>query len=331
MAYYLNKDRFEVWTMLYPKGNLPITSEFQHVHFIQCIRPRRIGQYIAYIRGIFCCDIAYLPKCELTNFLAIILHLLHKKSFLTIEGVIDKSNYTKMIQKFGSEQKIRKIYSSFDRAYAISQYIQKANKEKLNIHSDGILYLGVDTRLFSPQSRPNTSQSFSIAFIGNNMRYKGINEILQLAGIFPNIPFHIIGAGMGYNVSKEIATKNLKNIVYHGILTHEEIITILNKVSLHVFPSRSEGFPKVILETAAVGVPSIVYSDYGAQEWITSGESGYVLNTFEEIVNIVTKLQNDPIKMSRLSVGAIKMAHNFDWRIVIKKWEDEIEKLYNMM
>ena len=38
---------------------------------------------------------------------------------------------------------------------------------------------------------------------------------------------------------------------------------LLKDMQLHIFPSRSEGFPKVILETACAGVPSLVYADYG--------------------------------------------------------------------
>ena len=96
------------------------------------------------------------------------------------------------------------------------------------------------------------------------------------------------------------------------------------------FPSRSEGFPKVTLECASAGVPSIVYGDYGADEWITTGKDGYVVNTLEEVKNIIEDLIANPDKLKELSKNAVKLGKKFDWEIVIKEWEREIEKIVNL-
>ena len=50
---------------------------------------------------------------------------------------------------------------------------------------------------------------------------------------------------------------------------------ILKTVDLHILPSRNEGFPKVVLECAAAGIPSLLFSDYGAKEWM---EGGFVVD-----------------------------------------------------
>ena len=96
---------------------------------------------------------------------------------------------------------------------------------------------------------------------------------------------------------------------------------------MHIFPSRSEGFPKVTLETAAMGVPSIVYSDYGASEWITTGKNGYVVDKIDDIEVILKDLQQSPWKLNTLADEAIKLAESFDWRVLIKDWEKVIENL----
>jgi glycosyltransferase involved in cell wall biosynthesis len=98
-------------------------------------------------------------------------------------------------------------------------------------------------------------------------------------------------------------------------------------MDLHVFPSHSEGFPKVTLETAAAGIPSLVYSDYGATEWITPGENGFVVDTLEEMESTVKQLVDNPKSLQKVSKNAIELAKRFDWKVVIKDWEKVLERL----
>lgn len=93
--------------------------------------------------------------------------------------------------------------------------------------------------------------------------------------------------------------------------------------------SRSEGFPKVTLETAAMGVPSVVYGDYGASEWITTGKNGFVVDTIDEIEAVVKNLQQHPEQLDSLAKEAIKLAKSFDWKVLVKDWEKVIETVYN--
>lgn len=204
--------------------------------------------------------------------------------------------------------------------------MEDENKRLLNIKSDGIIYLGVETDKFVAQSRKRVGLS-NVVFIGNDMRRKGVDDIMKLAERLSGITFNLVGAGNGYDVAEEIHRLNLKNVVYHGILNHAQMAELLSKMDLHVFPSRSEGFPKVTLETAAMGVPSIVYSDYGAAEWITTGKNGYVIDNIDEIEAIVKDLQQNPDKLNSLATEAIKLAKSFDWKVLVKDWEKAIEEV----
>ena len=52
-------------------------------------------------------------------------------------------------------------------------------------------------------------------------------------------------------------------------------------------PSKSEGFPKVILEAASVGIPSIVYDSYGASEWMQNNKNGFIVKDFQNVIDII--------------------------------------------
>ena len=98
-------------------------------------------------------------------------------------------------------------------------------------------------------------------------------------------------------------------------------------MDLHFLPSRSEGFPKVVLETASSSIPSILYDDYGADSWIDHSENGFVVSTFEEVKSIIDNLIENPDLLIRNSENVLELAEKFDWKIIIKSWEKVIDNL----
>ena len=167
-----------------------------------------------------------------------------------------------------------------------------------------------------------------VILIGADLKRKGIDDYLVLAAKFPGLRFHVAGGSVGgIDYAKQCADCGLANITFHGPVSHAQLAELLKRVQLHIFPSRAEGFPKVTLETAAAGVPSVVYGDYGATEWITSGQDGFVVSTVDEMAGIIRDLLAHPEKLQPLADGARAMAQRFDWRVVIKDWEREIEGL----
>ena len=80
----------------------------------------------------------------------------------------------------------------------------------------------------------------------------------------------------------------------------------------------------MILETAASGVPSVVYNDYGADEWITTGKDGFVVKTIDEMAEVVQELLDHPEKLQQFADNARAMAARFDWKVRVKDWEKVI-------
>lgn len=328
LAKYLDKDKFECAVMLFPNGNLPVDSDLDGVKLFSCRHPIRYWHYITFLCGIMWCDVAYLPKGEIWKFCSKCLKLFRKKSFITVEGVIDGATYAGVLKLCKSEDGIREVYGYTTKTYSITKYMEVENKRLLNIKSDGVIYLGVETDKFVAQLRKNRVMK-NVIFIGNDMRRKGVDDIMRLAARLSDIKFHVVGAGNGYNTVAEVDRLGLNNVVYQGILSHTQLADLLNEMDLHIFPSRSEGFPKVTLETAAMGVPSVVYGDYGASEWITTGKNGFVVDTIDEIEAVVKNLQQHPEQLDSLAKEAIKLAKSFDWKVLVKDWEKVIETVYN--
>ncbi|MEN9907214.1 MAG: hypothetical protein RLZZ540_355 [Bacteroidota bacterium] len=331
LAKYLNKERFTVCTLEVFSGNLESQQgKIPGVRIFKCFKPFRISSYLGFLWGIWNCDVVYLPKGELWKFNRLLLRLLNKKSFSTAEGILDDENLKSAMEALGSMQDVTDCYLFTDKKFPITKFIGKYNQEKQELKSEvSVLYLGCDSDFFRNNSQRDGSL-FKVVYIGRLMKRKGIYDFLKIAQHFPELQFYIFGDGEEKTaIETFLITNQLGHIKLMGIASHQTLATFLKETDLHILPSRSEGFPKVILETAAAGVPSIVYDDYGAQEWITNGVDGWVVKSVGDMISIVNNLKNNPQKLESVSQEAIKLATSFDWKVKVKDWEEVIEKLYN--
>ena len=319
LASHLDSSKIEVVALSLYSGNLSIPK---NIKTIKCFWPHVLSKYAAYLFGIIKCDVAYLPKGECSSWLIFLIKILNKKTFTTIEGIYDKKNLEKAISFFGSKNSLLKWHSAQDENYSITAFLAKFNEKKIGLKSESKpLYLGVDGDLFEFSLKTKLSD---VIMIGYNLKNKGIEDYLALADSFKDLNFHVVGDIDDYDLSKQIRVSKVKNIVMHGRLDHEALNQLLKKIDLHIFPSRSEGFPKVILETASSGVPSLIYADYGASEWMKTNYDGIIVENIDEMKLAIKNLISSKELISSLSKNARKLALDFDWKIRIKDWESVI-------
>jgi glycosyltransferase involved in cell wall biosynthesis len=322
LAQHLDKEIFTVYTLELYNGE-SVTANKKGIHIYRCFRPHRISIYLGYLWGIWHCDLAYLPKGEIWRFNRFLLRLFRKRSFSTIEGIWDEKNLQSALEHNASIGNLVQSFSFFDEIFAITAFVRKYNFDKHGlICANKILYLGTENERFMKVRQPKQPLQ-TVIYIGRLMERKGIYDFLQIVDRFPELEFLIAGDGPEKaNIVQYIAEHNLENARILGVLQHEKLAELLVNVQLHVLPSRSEGFPKVILETASAGIPSIVYGDYGANEWIVEDTNGWVVNTVGEIENIMKKLQEKPEILYQVSEDAVLLAKSFDWKIKVKDWEE---------
>ena len=312
IAQHLDTEKFEIFAMELPKGELPSLSS--SIKIIQLFWPIKIVKYWAYFKAICWADVVYLPKGELSVWCRFWCWLLKTPSFSTAESVDDGTNWQKQLSFFGSKKAYIKHYSSFTALFSISAFLAERNRALHGIQYSGILPLGVDTSSFDYKQKESLKE---VVLIGNNLHYKGWDFYLQLAAQFPLLTFHVVGSGLGrLNLEKE--SNHLNNLVLHGQLTHKQLNQLFKKIDLHILPSRSEGFPKVILECATAGIPSLVFADYGAREWL---KAGFVVDTNDEMSRKLQYLIDNPNALIESSLSCKKFANYYSWKQLIKKWE----------
>lgn len=160
----------------------------------------------------------------------------------------------------------------------------KITAKPVQIIANGSLN-GIDLEHFHPQPSVNkNSEAITFVYVGRMVADKGLNELVeafaQLHAGNPAVRLLLIG-------EKEENLDPLNEATWEAIASHAAIDYVdfqkdvrpwLAQADILVLPSYREGFPNVVLEAAAMGLPAIVTDINGSNEIVVGGESGFIVN-----------------------------------------------------
>ncbi len=154
---------------------------------------------------------------------------------------------------------------------------------------------------------------------------KGTNVVIESLPLilkkFPLATLDVIGGGSLLTALKEQAkTLNLENkIVFHGKVEQSKVVALLKQSHIFCYPtSASEGFPKVVLEALACGLP-VITTKVSVLPQLIGSECGVLLDEPNPsgLADAVIKLCSDDEQYKRLSANAVAAAQRYsleDWR-----------------
>lgn len=126
---------------------------------------------------------------------------------------------------------------------------------------------------------------FSFLFVGRIVRDKGINELIEafskLNRKYPATRLILVGGyeekldPLNLDTINEINTNPTIEAV--GLKYGNDLLAYYAVSDCFVFPSYREGFPNVVLEAGAMGLPSIVTDINGSREIIVEGVNGVII------------------------------------------------------
>lgn len=130
---------------------------------------------------------------------------------------------------------------------------------------------------------------FTFCFVGRIVRDKGINELVtafvRLQKKYTYIRLILVGP-FERNldpVSVETEKQIFENTMIEFMDQQKDIRPFLVVSDLFVFPSYREGFPNVVLQAGAMGLPSIVTDINGSNEIIESGKNGVIISPQNDV------------------------------------------------
>ena len=199
-------------------------------------------------------------------------------------NVVEKITYTCATRIYPNSYGLNEII--------IQEKFCKANKLKVlgNGSSNGINTAYFSPENFSCQQNQSLKNSLEIQaddvvfiFVGRLVGDKGINEMIQafkkISSETERIKLILVGPfesdldPLGKDTLQEITTNN--KIISVGF--QKDVRPYLAISQCLTFPSYREGFPNVVMQAGAMGLPSIVTNINGCNEIIIEGENGTII------------------------------------------------------
>jgi len=272
-----------------------------------------------------------------------------------------------LMEVTGTKRKIlnfveKLTYSSATRVYPNSKglydFILQNNftqSNKLKIIANGSSN-GIDTTFFSPAQVTETERvtlreklniqpnDFVFVFVGRIVSDKGINELIkafsELQAAENNEPAGIkllLVGGLENDLDplnpETLAEINQnKDIISVGF--QQDVRSFFAIADALVFPSYREGFPNVVMQAGAMGLPSIVSDINGCNEIIIEGENGLIIpsKNVEKLKEKMLTLAKDKNLYTKLKGNSRRMIENryeqsVVWNALLEEYEGLLQSV----
>ena len=296
-------------------------------HFVHSHTPKAgiIGMLAAYIARVpvRMHTVAGMPLMEATSFKRRILNLVERITYFCATRVYPNS---KGLQDFI-------IQSTFCKA------------TKLKVLGSGSSN-GIDTSYFDPdqvsENQKETlkkelhikSTDYVYCFVGRLVKDKGIDELIQAFAAISdkNKAAKLILVGHTEADLDPLLPETLRSIEFNENIIEvgfqNDVRPYLSIAHVFTFPSYREGFPNVVLQANAMGIPCIVSDINGCNEIISSGDNGLIIpsknsSILQEKMELISTDPNQ-IKLNKTEIRAFiktKFERKVFWQLLLDEYK----------
>ena len=300
----------------------------------------------------------HTPKAGIIGMLAARLagvpHRLHTVAGLPLmEATGTKRKILNFVEKL--------TYSSATRVYPNSKglydFILQNNftqSNKLKIIANGSSN-GIDTTFFSPDQVTELERvtlreklniqpdDFVFVFVGRIVSDKGINELIKAFSELQTVENKPTGIKLLLVGGLENDLDPLNPETLAEINQNKDIISVGFQQDVRsffaiadalVFPSYREGFPNVVMQAGAMGLPSIVSDINGCNEIIIEGENGLIIpsKNVEKLKEKMLTLAKDKNLYTKLKGNSRRMIENryeqsVVWNALLEEYEGLLQSV----
>ncbi len=188
---------------------------------------------------------------------------------------------------------------------------------------------GIDLEKYS--NMPKNSKQVNgktILFVGRLHPVKGVQYLIEAMAIthqeMPDVKLIIVGEGIEREklegLTKQLDLKGC--IQFVGRVPQEKIPLFMQQADIFVLPSLAEGFPNVLLEAMACGLPIVATRVGGIPEIIEDGRNGFLVNP-KKPDEIADKL----LFISRNKSITWKISKNNKEKVKKYNWDNTVSNL----
>ena len=295
-----------------------ILGLFQLVYFLRKFKPTTIhsvtakGNFMALISLIFFKRIKFIMSVSGLGTMFTGKINFKKKLFIFLY---------KMILKFFLLRTNYNIIFQNNDDYNQFKSLVKINSNRIEFVSGS----GVDTSYFLPKK--SKSKQRNILLPARMLYEKGINEFVEAAIILNKrkitTNFFLAGDMTSLNPS-QIPKEKILSWVKSGIINYldyqKDMRSLYNIMDIVCLPSWREGFPKVLMEAASCGIPTITTDVPGCRHAIINNKTGFLVPLKDPIslADAIENLIQDESLQERMgNAGRVLALKKFDLKIII--------------
>lgn len=196
---------------------------------------------------------------------------------------------------------------------------------KKNVHTKCI---AIPNFLSDMPEDMNIQRKRQVLAVGRLHAVKGFERLINIWREFnpkDGTVLKIIGGGQERDSLQSLIDKyHLQNtVIMTGELSHETVMEEMRQSMCYVMTSYSEGFPFVLIEAMAEGLPAVAYDvRVGPRAIIQDGISGFLIpdENEEMFIDKLRSLCQDDKLREQASVNAIKRSKDFSEDNVMEQW-----------
>jgi glycosyltransferase involved in cell wall biosynthesis len=302
-----------------------------HIHRIYWKKIRFFSS-IFFLINIFIClkaiqpDIVHVQKISLMCLPAFFSKKLLKKPYVIYGRGSDIYDIS-----FFSRKMLKVILKDAAKVIVLTEYMKK---ELQKIYYGKILVIpnGIELDNYKNLQKQNfrLNNKKIIMFLGTLRLVKGLKYLIKAMELIQaemeNTILMIIGDGEDRKSLEAMVIKlHLEKVViFNGKIPNKDIPKYLVQGDVFVLPSLSEGFPNVLLEAMAAGLPIVSTNVNGLSEIIINEENGYLVEPKnpQQLADKLLQILKNPIQSKKFSNNNIEKVKNYSWKNVIECLED---------
>ncbi len=216
-----------------------------------------------------------------------------------------------------------------------NELIQICSRDDITIIPNGIDVTSFGSSKCKLKSNVD-ERSKKILWIGRFSREKGVRYLIEATCILKkqyseDLKLILVGHGADENILKNLVNQlNLKqNVVFTGKVQNCDVAFYMKDSDVFVLPSLTEGFPNVLLEALAAGLPVVATNVCGVPEIIIDRENGLLVQPkdSQEIADRIREILEDKELRNKISRNNKKRATTYDLNTCI----DMLEGVYRTL
>jgi glycosyltransferase involved in cell wall biosynthesis len=224
------------------------------------------------------------------------------------------------------------FHTPFERIFVPSSDTKEYLEER-GFHHLSIWSRGVDCNLFHPEkknhylrNRYQIKDRYILLYVGRLSPEKDLQTLYKIIEETPvelqkEIHWVIAGDGPSYNEVLD-HVKDMNNATLTGYLNGEELAMAYAEADLFIFPSTTETFGNVVLESLASGTPAIV-SDIGGVTGIVQNHVTGMICRARDHRHFIEAIQNLLLNETKRNI----MGHSARTYALQQSWETIFDKL----